>query len=58
MTPATQQALSSLRDLTMLKWYVIPLLAFVFYVYTREIKEARLTKNWDVVLAGLDNFRR
>jgi len=56
MTPATQQALSTIRDLTMLKWYVIPLLAFVFYVYTKEIKEARLTKNWDVVLAGLTIF--
>jgi hypothetical protein len=56
MTPATQQALSSLRDLTMLKWYVIPLLAFVFYVYTREIKEARQSKNWDAVFAGLAIF--
>ena len=56
MTPATQQALSGLRDLTMLKWYVIPLLAFVFYVYVREIKEARQSKNWDAVLAGLTIF--
>jgi hypothetical protein len=56
MTPATQQALSSIRDLTMIKWYVIPLLAFVFYVYIREIKEARQTKNWDAVLAGLTIF--
>ena len=56
MTPATQQALSSIRDLTMIKWYVIPLLAFVFYVYIREIKEARQTKNWDAVMAGLTIF--
>jgi hypothetical protein len=56
MTTATEQALCGLRDLSMLKWYVIPLLAFVFYVYTREIKEARLTQNWNAVLAGLTIF--
>jgi hypothetical protein len=56
MTPATQQALVGLRDLSMIKWYAISLLAFVFYVYTREIKEARQTKNWDAVLAGLTIF--
>ena len=56
MTPATEQALSGLRDLSMIKWYVIPLLAIVFYIYTREIKEARQTKNWDAVLAGLTIF--
>lgn len=41
MTDATILALDGLRDLSMLKWYVIPLLSFVFYIYTREIKEAR-----------------
>jgi hypothetical protein len=56
MTPATQQALSGLRDLSMIKWYIIPLLAIVFYIYAREIKEARQTKNWDAVLAGLTIF--
>ena len=56
MTPATEQALSGLRDLSMIKWYIIPLLAIVFYIYTREIKEARQTKNWDAVLAGLTIF--
>jgi hypothetical protein len=56
MTLATEQALSGLRDLSMIKWYVIPLLAIVFYIYTREIKEARQTKNWDAVLAGLTIF--
>jgi hypothetical protein len=44
MTAATQQALCGLRDLTMIKWYIIPPLSIVFYVYTREIKEARQTK--------------
>jgi len=28
----------------------------VFYVYVREIKEARTTKNWNAVLAGLTIF--
>ena len=41
MTEATQQALCGLRDLSMIKWYIIPLLAIVFYIYAREIKEAR-----------------
>ena len=40
----------------MIKWYIIPLLSIVFYIYTREIKEARQTKNWDAVLAGLTIF--
>ena len=56
MTLATQQALSGLRDLSMIKWYIIPLLSIVFYIYTREIKEARQTKNWNAVLAGLTIF--
>lgn len=56
MTEATIQALEGMRDLTMLKWYVIPLLAFVFYVYTREIKLARVTGNWNAVFAGLAVF--
>ena len=56
MTPATEQALSGLRDLSMIKWYIIPLFAIVFYIYTKEIKEARQTKNWDAVLAGLTIF--
>ncbi|MGB5747760.1 MAG: hypothetical protein WBM69_12295 [Desulfobacterales bacterium] len=36
-TPASQLALNGLRDLTMLKWYVIPLLAIIFYIYTLAI---------------------
>jgi len=40
-TPASLAALEGLRDLTTLKWYVIPLLAIVFYIYTSEIKKAR-----------------
>lgn len=56
MTQATLQAFDGLRDLSMIKWYVIPLLAIVFYIYTKEISKARLTKNWDPVLAGLTVF--
>ena len=56
MTPASQQALEGLRDLTTLKWYVIPLLAIVFHIYTVEIKKARETGNWNAVLAGFTIF--
>ena len=56
MTEATLQALNGLRDLSTLKWYLIPLLAIVFYIYTKEIKDARKTRNWDAVLAGLTVF--
>ncbi len=37
MTPASQQALEGLRDLSTLKWYVIPLLAIVFHINTRGL---------------------
>ena len=56
MTPASRQALEGLRDLTTLKWYVIPLLACTFYIYTLEMKKARATGNWNVVFAGLTVF--
>ena len=49
MTDAAQSALSILRDPAQFKWYVIPLLALVFYVYTVEVEK----KNWSLVLAGL-----
>lgn len=56
MTQATIAALGSIRDLTMIKWYVIPLLATVFYIYTKEIKLARSNGNWNAVLAGATIF--
>lgn len=56
MTEASLRALTGLRDLSSLKWYVIPLLAIVFYIYTSEIKKARGSGNWNVVLAGLTVF--
>src|SRR5271157_388811 len=51
-TQASLQALQGLRDLATLKWYIIPLLAIVIYIYTIEIKKARETRGWDAVLAG------
>jgi len=55
-TEATELALRGLRDLSTVKWYVIPLLALVFYVYTSEFKKARKTGNWDAIYAGLTLF--
>jgi len=49
MSESAQQALAILRDVTQFKWYVIPLLALLFYIYTVEVEK----KNWNLVLAGL-----
>jgi hypothetical protein len=49
MTESASQALAILRDGSQFQWYVIPLLAFVFYVYTTAVAERR----WNLVLAGL-----
>ncbi len=56
MTEASRQALQGMRDLSMLEWYVIPLLALVFYVYSNEIRKARISGNWDALFAGLTVF--
>ena len=48
-TAATVQALANLRGTGHFQWYVIPFLAFVFYVYFAEVER----QNWNVVLAGL-----
>ena len=56
MTTASEQALTGLRDLTMIQWYVIPMLAYTFYIYTSEMKKARQSGNWNAVLAGLTVF--
>ncbi len=56
MTEATIQALSGLRDLSTLKWYVIPLLAMVFLIYQKEIHKARQTKNFDAIYAAVTIF--
>jgi len=49
MTESASQALAILRDGSQFQWYVITLLAFVFYVYTVEVEK----RNWGLVLAGL-----
>jgi hypothetical protein len=49
MTESASQALAILRDGSHFQWYVITLLAFVFYVYTVEVEK----RNWSLVLAGL-----
>jgi len=56
MTEASRLALQGMRDLAMLEWYVIPLLAIVFYIYTSEIRKARISGNWDAIFAGLTIF--
>lgn len=56
MTAESMQALEGLRDLSTIQWYVIPLMAVVFYIYTLEIKKARSTGDWNAVLAGLALF--
>ena len=56
MTESARLALVGLRDFTTLQWYVVPLLALVFYVYVVEIRDARSSGNWDAVIAGVTLF--
>ena len=49
---ATDKALSILRDPSNFQWYVIPLFAFVVYIYLAEIGK----KNWKGVAAGLSLY--
>lgn len=49
MPESVTRALSILRDGSQYQWYVIPLFAFVVYVYAVEIER----KNWNLVFAGL-----
>ncbi len=55
-TPESLQALDNIRNFDTLTWYVIPLLAIVFYIYTNEIKKARETGNWNAIYAGATVF--
>jgi hypothetical protein len=48
-TPSAQAALAILRDGGHYQWHVIPLLAFVVYVYAVEVE----AKRWSAVFAGL-----
>ncbi len=52
MTDATLRALEMLRDPSMLKWYVVPFLVFVAYVYITEIER----KNWSALYLGISLF--
>ena len=56
MTEASRIALIGLRDFTTIKWYAIPLLSVVLYIYAKEIHKSRLNGNWDPVFAGLTLF--
>ena len=49
MTDASLKALQVLRNPGHFEWYLVPLLAFVIYVYVAEIER----KNWNGVLIGL-----
>jgi hypothetical protein len=49
MTEASEQALKILRDESLFQWYLIPLLAFVVYVYAVEVER----RNWSAIFAGL-----
>ena len=49
ITDYSLQALSILRDPAQFKWYIIPLLLIVIFVYTKEMSN----RNWSAVLAGL-----
>jgi hypothetical protein len=49
MAESAREALAHLRDPSMLQWYIIPLFAFVVYVYANEIQQ----RNWGLVFAGL-----
>ncbi len=48
-TESALEALKHLRDGSTFQWYVIPLFAFVVYVYAVEIEK----KNWSLVFTGL-----
>jgi hypothetical protein len=49
MTEAATAALEILRDGSQFRWYVVPLFAFVVYVYAVEVER----RNWNLVFAGL-----
>lgn len=49
MTPASSEALSHLRNADHFQWYLVPLLAFVLYVYMAEVKR----RDWRTIMVGL-----
>lgn len=56
MTPASQQALEGMRDLSTLQWYVIPMLAYTFYIYVKEAQRGLTSGDWNGFFAGLTIF--
>ncbi len=48
-TEATERALAILRDGSQFSWYVIPMLAFVAYIYAVEVER----RNWNLFFTGL-----
>ena len=48
-TASAVEATRILRDASQFEWYIIPLFAFVVYIYSVEIEK----KNWSLVFAGL-----
>jgi len=48
-TDSARKALMILRDPAQFRWYVVPMLLLVLYVYANEIERRR----WSVVFAGL-----
>ncbi|MFC9993323.1 hypothetical protein [Nocardia sp. NPDC127526] len=49
MTEHARVALELLRDSSQFKWYIVPLLLVVIYVYATEVER----RNWNVLFAGL-----
>lgn len=56
ISEASERALEGLRDFSTIKWYVIPLLAIILYIYFTELKKARKDNNYDAIYAGLTLF--
>ena len=48
-TSTSQIIAQNIRNTEHLSWYIIPILAFVLYVYAEEIHK----KNWNLIFAGL-----
>lgn len=49
MTAASQAAMARLRSPEFFEWYLVPLLAFVIFVYASEVEK----RHWHSILAGL-----
>ena len=49
MTEASQRALEILRQIDNFQWYLVPMIAFVGYIYLTEVEN----KNWSAVYCGI-----